>query len=157
MTWIEDQIYAAGGEHIPSTWDAFANQTRVTAVLHLAPDRSIRFHGPPPQVFLWLNVADETEIDIDDRRLAAGFLLGCLAEGRLVLLHSSLGRHRTRWAYVAYSIATGRSVRVALRQAAERPWLSPYHTDTAAWEKYAEAIHLNPIDRSLASRRGDEF
>lgn len=157
MAWVDDQIYAAGGEHIPSTWNAFARQTGVTAVLHLAPNRALRFHGSPPQVFLWLDVADETEVDIDERRLAACFLLDCLAEGRRVLLHSSLGRHRTRWAYVAYCISAGRSVGVALRQAAERPWLSPYHTDTAAWEEFAEAIHLDLVDGSLAPRRGGKL
>ena len=157
MTWVDDQIYAAGGEHIPSTWDAFARQTGVTAVLHLAPDQAIRFHGPPPQVFLWLNVADETEVDIDERRLAACFLSDCLAEGRRVLLHSSLGRHRTRWAYVAYCISTGRSVRGALRQAAERPWLSPYYTNTVAWEEFADAIHLDPVDGLPTPKRSGEF
>ena len=157
MTWVDDQIFAAGGEHIPSTWDAFAKQTGVTAVLHLAPDHAIRFHGTPPQVFLWLNVADETEVDIDERRVAAVFLHDCLAQGRRVLLHSSLGRHRTRWAYVAYCISTGRSVGVAIRQAAERPWLSPYYTDTVAWEKFADAINFDQGDCSRAPNRSGEF
>jgi hypothetical protein len=27
-----------------------------------------------------------------------------------------------------------------LREAAEKPWLAPYHTDVAAWETFAEAV-----------------
>lgn len=140
MTWVHDNIYAAGGMHIPSNWGAFADQTGVTGVLHLAPDRAAKFFGPSPEVFLWLNIADERQAASSERLLAGRFLFECIAEGRQVLLHSSIGRHRTRWAFVAYLIIAGSSVRAALRQAADPPWLSPYHTDTAAWEAFAETL-----------------
>lgn len=147
MTWVDENIYAAGGMHIPSNWGAFADQTGVTGVLHLAPDRAAKFIGSSPKVFLWLNVADESQAASSERLLAGRFLFECVAEGRRVLLHSSLGRHRTRWAFVAYLLIAGSSVRAALRQAADLPWLSPYHTDTAAWEAFAEtlrALSLRP-------------
>jgi hypothetical protein len=144
VTWVHDQIYAAGGDHIPATWAEFADQTGVTAVLHLAPGRAARFAGPPPEVFLWLDVEDETQVGLDERHLAGCFTLDCLTAGRRVLLHSSSGRHRTRWAYVAYCIYAGRSVRAALRQAAERPWLSPYHTDAETWQAFADVVRANP-------------
>jgi hypothetical protein len=147
LTWVHDNIYAAGGMHIPSNWGAFADQTGVTGVLHLAPDSAAKFFGSSPEVFLWLNIADESQAASRERLLAGRFLFECVAEGRRVLLHSSLGRHRTRWAFVAYLLIAGSSVRAALRQAADLPWLSPYHTDTAAWEAFAEtlrALSLRP-------------
>jgi hypothetical protein len=75
-----------------------------------------------------------------ERQLAGSYLDEMLVRGRRVLLHSSLGRHRTRWAFVAYSIRAGQSARAALRRAAERPWLSPYHTDEDAWQAYADMM-----------------
>ncbi|HEY43363.1 MAG TPA: hypothetical protein G4O11_05205 [Anaerolineae bacterium] len=140
MTWVHDNIYAAGGTHIPSNWDAFADQTGVTGILHLAPERAARFSGSSPEVFLWLNIADENQAASSERLVAGRFLFECVTEGRRVLLHSSLGRHRTRWAFVSYLLFAGSSVRASLRQAAELPWLSPYHTDTAAWEAFAETL-----------------
>jgi hypothetical protein len=140
LTWVHDNIYAAGGMHIPSNWGAFADQTGVTGILHLAPDHAAKFLGSSPEVFLWLNITDESQASSSERLLAGRFLFECVAEGRRVLLHSSLGRHKTRWAFVAYLILTGSSVKSALRQAADLPWLSPYHTDTAAWEAFAETL-----------------
>jgi hypothetical protein len=140
LTWVHDNIYAAGGMHIPSNWDAFADQTGVTGILHLAPDHPTRFIGASPELFLWLNIADENQAASNERLLAGRFLFECVAEGRRVLLHSSLGRHRTRWAFVAYLLIAGSTVRAALRQAADLPWLSPYHTDKEAWEAFAETL-----------------
>jgi len=157
MTWVHDRIFAAGGNHIPTTWGDFADQTGVTAVLHLAPDKAASFQGPPPEAFLWLNVGEEAQISEGERHLVGRFLVDCLRAGKRVLLHSSLGRHRTRWAYVAYCISTGQSVRAALRQAAEQPWLSPYHTDVAAWEAFAGTIRANFSDRSPNIKSGGTF
>jgi hypothetical protein len=137
MTWIHDQIYAAGGNHIPSTWDSFADQTGISAVLHINPDSPERFTGCLPVQFLWVNVAEESQAELNERILAADYLQTCISAGLCVLLHSSLGLHRTRWAYVAYSIAAGRSVKTVLRTAAEPPWLAPYNTDREAWEEFA--------------------
>jgi hypothetical protein len=140
MTWVHDGIFAAGGKHIPETWSEFADQTGVTAVLHLAPDRPTCFLGPPPEAFLWMDIADEMQADLDDRFLAAHFINDCLKAGHRVMIHSSLGRHRTRWVYVAFCILSGRSLRATLRRAAERPWLSPYHTDTGTWQAFGEIV-----------------
>ncbi len=137
MTWVHEGIFAAGGDHLPGHWADFAAQTGVSAVLHLCPDRPQPFAGPPPEAFLWLNLADEAQADLDTRLLAGAFVDSCLSEGRRVLLHSSLGRHRTRWAFVAFRILRGSSPRAALRLAAERPWLAPYSTDAALWEAFA--------------------
>lgn len=154
MTWVHDQIFAAGGSHIPSTWETFADQTGVTAVLHLAPNQAANFEGPPPEAFLWMNISEERQVGISERRLASHFLIDCLEAGRRVLLHSNLGRHRTRWAYVAYCISTGRSVRAALRMAAEQPWLTPYKTDVTAWEAFAGTIRVNTCKRSPIAKHG---
>lgn len=140
MTWVHNQIYAAGGGHIPRTWNDFAGQTGVTAVLHLRPTRPAAFCGQPPLAFLWLNVAEEGSADLETRWLAGQFLLSCVRLGQRVLLHSSIGRHRTRWAFVAYGICAGRSVQAALRSAAKRPWLSPYPTDEALWLSFADMV-----------------
>jgi hypothetical protein len=150
LTWVHDQIFAAGGEHIPSTWQAFAGQTGVDAVMHMRPDHPAEFHGPPPEVFLWLDVEDEAQAGFVERQLAGEFLMDMLAQGRRVLLHSSLGRHRTRWAFVAYCICAGQSVRAALRRAADRPWLSPYHTDGDAWQAFEIAMRASRIAHSSA-------
>lgn len=140
MTWVHDQIFAAGGEHIPSTWREFVDQTGVSAVLHMRPDRPAVFHGPPPEIFLWLNLDREAQAGLAERQLAGCFLEEMLLQGRRVLLHSSMGRHRTRWAFVAYCILSGQTARAALRRAGDRPWLSPYTTDEDAWQAFAELI-----------------
>ncbi len=140
MTWVHDCIYAGGGAHIPDHWDDFAGQTGITAVVHLSPGRPTCFQGGPPRAFLWLSVADEAEAGGEERWLVGRFVDGALGEGRRVLLHSSLGRHRARWAFVAYRIYAGRSAASALREAAERPWLTPYVTDAAAWEAFADEV-----------------
>lgn len=140
MTWVHDRIFAAGGEHIPKDWASFSDQTGVTAVLHLAPEKACHFEGPPAESFLWLDVVGEEQLDLDTCLLAARFLHESTQSGRSALLHASLGRHKTRWAFVAYRIYTGRSVRVALREAAERPWLSPYLTDKRLWAEFAALV-----------------
>jgi len=140
LTWVHDQIFAAGGEHIPLTWQSFAGQTGVDAVLHMRPEGPAEFLGPAPEFFLWLDVENESQAGLQERRLAASFLAHMLSQGHRVLLHSSLGRHRTRWAFVAYCIFEGQSARAALRRAADRPWLSPYHTDEDAWQAFAEIM-----------------
>jgi hypothetical protein len=138
VTWVHDRIYAGGGGQIPDGWDSFAEQTGVAAVLHLCPKKPARFRGRPPTAFLWLDIEGEREAGAAERWLAGRFVESCLDDGLKVLLHSSLGRHRTRWAYVAYRIVSGRSAHAALREAAERPWLSPYATDAASWEDFAD-------------------
>ncbi len=140
VTWVDGDIYAGGGDHIPETWAEFADQTRITAVLHLRPGRAAHFDGPIPHEFLWLNIGDESEAGLPERWLAGRYLDECLQAGRRVLIHSSLGRHRTRWAYVAYGIYAGRASKSVLRAAAQSPWLSPYHTDTEAWKAFEEAV-----------------
>ncbi len=142
MTWVHKDIYAGGGDHIPETWAQFADQTRISAILHLRPGKAARFDGPLPAEFLWLNIDDETGAGMDDLWLAGRFLHDCLEAGQKVLIHSSLGRHRTRWAYVAYGIYSGRAANSVLRQAAQSPWLSPYHTDTARWQAFQQAVKL---------------
>ena len=137
VTWVEESIFAGGGDHVPATWGDFAAQTGISGVLHLRPESPAPFQGPPPARFLWLAVSDEADAAADDRWLAGRFVLECLAEGRRVLLHSSLGRHRTRWVYVAYRILTGASLQAALRRAARRPWMDPYRTDESAWATFA--------------------
>jgi hypothetical protein len=87
-----------------------------------------------------MDVEEETQVGIEERCLAAQFIHECLQNGHQILLHSSHGRHRTRWVYVAFQIYNGQSVRAALRQAAESPWLSPYHTDTEVWDRFALSI-----------------
>lgn len=144
MTWVHHSIFAAGGERLPEDWQAFAAQTGARAVLHQRPGAPARFEGLPPEAFLWLNLEDERQAGLEERRLAAGFIADSLARGRRVLLHGSLGRHRIRWAFVAYRIYSGRGTRAALREAAARPWLSPYPTDTAAWEAFEAALRAQP-------------
>jgi hypothetical protein len=143
MTWVQDGIYAAGGDHVPSTWAEFSDQTGIRAVLHLCPGRPAVFRGPPPECFLWLAIENEEQAAAEERLLAGRFISECLAKGMGVLLHSSLGRHRTRWAYVAYEIYAGLRLRSALRRAATRPWLAPYHTDEAAWGAFADLVASN--------------
>jgi hypothetical protein len=138
VTWVHDRIFAGGGAHIPDRWDSFADETGITAIVHLSPGRPSRFRGRTPRAFLWLDVGDEPQAGFDERWLAGRFVETCLDDDLKVLLHSSLGRHRTRWAYVAYRIVAGRSAHAALREAGERPWLNPYPTDSAAWEDFAD-------------------
>jgi hypothetical protein len=140
VTWVHDRIYAGGGAYIPDHWDDFAEQTGISAVVHLAPRGPAIFRGRPPLAFLWLSVAEETEAGAEERWLVGRFVDVALQQGRKVLLHSSLGRHRARWAYVAYRIVAGRSASAALREAAERPWLTPYPTDPSTWEAFAGEV-----------------
>jgi hypothetical protein len=146
MTWVQDGIYAAGGVHLPATWAEFSDQTGIRAVLHLRPARPAVFRGPVPEGFLWLPIEDEEQAGPADRLLAGRFIASCRERGLRVLLHSSLGRHRTRWAYVAYEICAGSRLRTVLRRAASRPWLAPYRTDEAAWEAFVNVVAVN-LDR----------
>ena len=141
MTWVHERIYAAGGGFVPESWGSFCDQTGIQAVLHLRPDAPVVFRGPCPRRFLWLDVEDERQADGVIRLLAAQFIADSLEGGQRVLLHSSLGRHRTRWAFVAYRIWSGRSVRAALREAEQKPWLAPYKTEVEAWRTFSKQIH----------------
>ena len=140
LTWIEQSIYAAGGQHIPAAWADFADSTGIGAILHLSSKGPEPFLGPPPRRFLWLMVEEEKLAGMDDRRSAAEFIKASLAAGEKVLLHSAKGRHRTRWAYVAYGLYVGRRLSRVLREAAEKPWLAPYHTDRDIWNAFQECV-----------------
>lgn len=139
MTWVEEGIFAAGGDHIPSTWEAFTQQTGIRAVLHLALDEPAVFEGRLER-FLWLNIEQEAQADLQARELAAEFIRACRDEDMNVLLHCSAGRHRTRWAYVAYRLLLGHGLKGVLRAAAEKPWMGPYHTDRDLWEAYRSRV-----------------
>lgn len=149
MTWVHDRIFAAGGDHISETWSDFSDQTGIQAIFHQSLGRPSHFDGPAPQAFLWLDLEDESQAGIEQRRLAGRFIKTCLEQGQLVLLHSPLGRHRTRWAYVAFLILTGVTVRTALRRAAEQPWLSPYHTDRTIWQAFAVSLREDESQETL--------
>ena len=154
MTWVDDRIYAAGGDHIPGTWAEFSDQTGITAVVHLRPGGPAAFRGPTPNAFLWLGIGDESEVQLLDRWLAGLFVADCMRQGRKVLLHSSLGRHRTRWVYVAWAIVEGRSTQAVLRQAAAKPWLSPYHTSLEAWNDFAREVRRSRRQAQPGPARG---
>jgi hypothetical protein len=140
MTWVQDGIFAAGGESIPQRWEDFATQTGITAVLHLRPVAPSPFFGRAPAAYLWLGADDEDEADDELRWLAGSFIRACLGEGRRVLLHASRGRHRTRWTYVAFQICAGSTPETALRRAARPPWMAPYHTDRHRWRLFAQDV-----------------
>ncbi len=140
MTWVAEGIFAAGGGHIPNTWDKFRQQTGIEAILHLSSTRPQNFKGPIPGSFLWLDIEDETEADLASRRLAGEYIRACVAAGQAILLHSAQGRHRVRWAYVAHQLCEGRKLKTVLREVAEKPWLAPYHTDQKLWQEFYEAI-----------------
>ncbi len=105
-----------------------------------APAGPPRSRGTVPHAFLWLGIAEEGDAAPADRWLAGQFVADCLQAGSKVLLHSSLGRHRTRWVYVAWAIVDGRSAQAALRQAGAKPWLSPYHTSPELWDAFARDV-----------------
>jgi hypothetical protein len=150
VTWVQDGIFAAGGEVLPGGWEDFAAQSGITAVLHLRPASPTPFLGRPPAAYLWLAVDDEGEAGVDERWLAGTFIEACLAEGRRVLLHATRGRHRTRWAYVAYRICAGSTPRRALRRAAQPPWMAPYSTDRDQWEAFAaDVVRVRPPSQRL--------
>jgi hypothetical protein len=146
VTWVHDQIFAAGGDHIPDTWQEFSRQTGIEAVLHLRPGLPATFQGVPPRSFLWIDLSGEDQVDDPTRWLAACFLRESMGHGQAVLIHSSLGRHRGRWAFVAYRIVTGRSAQTALQEAAQRPWMSPYHTDPTAWEEFEKRVRAGEME-----------
>jgi hypothetical protein len=140
MTWVQDGIFAAGGEDLPERWADIAAQTGITAILHLRPGAPAAFRGPSPASFLWLNVVNEEDAGLEDRILAGAFVEDCLAQGRRVLLHASLGRHRTRWTFVSYRIWVGAAPEVVLRQVAQAPWLAPYVTDRDRWTAFGRLV-----------------
>lgn len=151
MTWVHDQIFAAGGSHIPRTWSDFSDQTRVTAVLHMNPAAPQPFLGPPPQAFLWLAIEEEDQVDMQTRWLAGRFVQRQLRQGRSVLLHCRAGRHRTRWAYVSYLLLQGKGWQAALRQAEKPPWLAPYRSDREAWRQFAAWLEAEAPAEALRS------
>lgn len=137
MTWVQDGVFAGGGESLAAQWRDFSAQTGITAVLHLRPSAPAEFVGPAPGAFLWLGIDEEAEALAAERLLAGAFIEECLSQGRRVLLHGSRGRHRTRWCYVAYRILAGSTPEAALRRAAQPPWMAPYQTDEARWRQFA--------------------
>ncbi|MEE8121052.1 MAG: hypothetical protein V3T55_05955 [Anaerolineales bacterium] len=146
MAWVEESIYVAGGHHIPATWADFADSTGIGAILNLSTGGPTPFLGPTPRRFLWLRVEEEKTAGMKDRGLAAEFIQASLEAGEKVLLHSAKGRHRTRWAYVAYGLYVGRGLSRVLREAAEKPWLAPYHTDRDMWrafQEHSQALRLS--------------
>jgi hypothetical protein len=140
MTWVQDGIFAAGGESLPASWASFAEQTGVTAILHVRTGAPAAFRGPSPASFLWMNLSAEPEAGVPERLAAGAFIDDCLRHGQRVLLHASPGRHRTRWAFVAYRIWSGSTTEAALRLAAEPPWMAPYATDRGAWELLSNTV-----------------
>lgn len=136
VAWVNESIFAAGGEHIPKTWGEFAEMTGISAIVHLAQGAPSLFDGPEPDRFLWLEATEEEQADFQMRFQAGTFVQECIHEGRKILLHCPISRHRTRWVYVAFGLVSGRRLAPVLREAAERPWLSPYHTDEAEWEEF---------------------
>jgi hypothetical protein len=144
MTWVADGVFAAGGDHIPNSWDKFHEQTGIQAILHLSPEGPQHFTGPSPRAFLWLDIEDESQTDLGIRTLAGEFIRSCRGHGDSVLLHSALGRHRVRWAHVAYQLILGRKLNTVLREAAEKPWLSPYLTDHDQWSLFTETVRDFP-------------
>lgn len=146
MSWVHDRIFAAGGFQIPGSWKAFQDQTGIDAVVHLSPGAPMPFAGPVPAAFLWLDIESEDAADLGARRVAGGFVLDCLEDGRTVLLHSRLSRHRTRWVFVAFLLCSGASLARALQQAEERPWLSPYPTDESRWRALENALRAGAPD-----------
>ncbi|MEX0787490.1 MAG: hypothetical protein WD906_01975 [Anaerolineales bacterium] len=140
LAWVDARIFAAGGEHIPEHWDEFAGQTGIEAVLHLHPGRPSAFVGGPPTSFLWLDISSEADADMGACWAAGQFVLTSLERGQRVLLHSTQGRHRVRWAFVAFLICSGKTAPAALRTAGALPWLGPYRTRTAAWDQFADFV-----------------
>ena len=136
LAWVHEHIFAAGGSHIPAAWDQFSAQLGVTAIVHLSRPEPLEFHGSAPARMLWLDLEDEREVDLGMQALCAGFVHAAIESGENVLLHSTHGRHRTRWVYVSYLIWAGKQVRAALRMAEEKPWQAPYHTDTEKWSTF---------------------
>jgi hypothetical protein len=143
LTWIHDRIYAAGGEYLPRNWVSFIDQTGITAVLHQKTNTPATFIGPTPESFLWINLEQEADAGLEERWLVANFINTNLQEGRSILLHSSLRRHRIRWTYVAYQILSGKSIQATLKLAEQKPWLAPYHTDVEAWQDFKELVVRN--------------
>lgn len=146
MTWVHERIFAAGGSHIPRTWPSFADQTGIDAVLHLNPDQPDAFAGGPPAGFLWLDVVDEDGADAPTRLLAGRFANWQVDRGGSLLIHSSLGLHRTRWVFMSFLLCRGRSLKSAMRQVQEPPWLAPYHTDDDAWRSFVDWMESLPVD-----------
>ena len=140
LTWVHNNIYAGGGDHIPNDWAAFRDQTDISAILHLNPVEPVHFQGPSPLAYLWMNVDREVEVDQRKRWEAGSFIRSCVCANYRVLIHSSRGRHRVRWVYVAYLIVSGSSVKGAISEVEEKPWLSPYHTELGEWHKFHQNV-----------------
>jgi len=154
MTWVQDGIFAAGGEALVQGWEDFAAQTGVTAVLHLRPSAPMPFLGRPPTAYLWLGLDDENEAGAEERWLVGSFIVACLAQGRRILLHASRGRHRTRWAYVAYRICAGSTPEAALHRAGEPPWMAPYHSDRHRWAEFAREVQQRRLRAPVGTSVG---
>jgi hypothetical protein len=140
LAWVHEHIFASGGEQIPSTWVQFSTQLGIGAVIHLSHPEPMAFYGPVPERFLWLNIEEEQQAGHTARELCGRFVQESISLGQNVLMHSSHGRHRTRWIFVAYLICTGKQVRAALTRAEEKPWQGPYHTDRAGWSEFKEFL-----------------
>lgn len=140
LTWVHEQIYAGGGDHIPLDWEAFRDQTGISAILHLNPVEPLNFYGLPPRAYLWMNIDQEKEIDQHHRWEAGLFVQSCVSANLRILIHSGRGLHRVRWIYVAYLIISGSTVKGAMSEAEEKPWLSPFLTDLGEWQVFHQWV-----------------
>jgi hypothetical protein len=147
LTWVHNNIYAAGGEHIPRDWAAFRDQTGISAILHLSPDQPVVFEGLSPIAYLWMSIDRELNADLLDRWTAGSFLQTCIAADQRVVIHSIMGRHRVRWVYVSYLIMSGKSVKGAISEVEEKPWLTPYHTELEIWQKFSTYVKARVLEQ----------
>ena len=149
MTWVNDHLFVAGGDLIAETWADFQNQTGITVVVSLRAEGPENFGPPLPLAYLWLPADDAEELSLDGWRLGAQFIEAAVTLNRRVLLHCRLGLHRVRPLFAAYLVHTGKSVRAALREVEERPWMKPYRGDPERLEEFARKYY-NGLDWTLS-------
>jgi hypothetical protein len=137
MTWATDSLFVAGGDYVSEYWADFQDQSGVSAVVTVAPERPPAYGAPLPWAALWLPVADEAGYSRDQLALGADFIAAALAAGRKLLLHGPHGVHRVRPLVAAHLLRQGQSLKRVLRELEEKPWLPPYRGDVAVLEGLA--------------------
>lgn len=137
MPWVNEFIFAAGGDMPVEQWREFKMQLGLSAVITIGDDAPGLFVDPRPWAWLWLPVADEASYALEHFELGVGFLRHAAQHQRKVLLHGGRGMHRARPLVAAFLLGQGQTLPEVLRTLEQRPWLPPYKGEVALLERWA--------------------
>lgn len=143
MTWLNEQIFVAGGDFVVADWRNFQAQTGLSAVVTVDSESPGLFTDPAPWAWLWLPVAEEGAYTLEYLSLGVHFMEAALAANHSILLHGAKSMHRARPLFAAFLLARGKSLARVLREIELKPWLPPYRGDVELLRRFMASRATN--------------